>query len=63
MNLCVDSLCLIAISPSSEDVASADSIVPSTVEYIAVDDLNGVFNILLLRGKHHDVKNMDISPI
>jgi len=61
--VCVDSSCLISISPSSEDVASADSIVPSTVEYILIDDLKDVFSILLLRGKHHDIKNMNILPI
>ena len=61
--VCIDSSCIIPISPSTENVASANSIIPSTIEYMLVDDLKEVFNIILLRDKHHDKKWINITPI
>ena len=60
---CIDSSCIILLSPSSEEWATVESTVPSTTDYFKINDLEEVFRLLLLQGKHHDVKDTPIVPL
>ena len=60
----VDSSCLIALSPSIEEITIlGEDELPSSHDSMKLDDLKAGFDILLLRGKHHDNKDSNIKPI